>query len=184
MRPRQSYIGQRYNRLVVKADAEDIIQKTGKPTRQLLCECDCGTEFIARANDVRTGNTKSCGCLYREVVGKCNIKHGMSISVDRGGAATTEYQIWRGMIQRCTNPSQNNYYLYGARGIMVCDRWLTFENFFADMGLRPSKNHSVDRINGDGNYTPDNCRWATSKEQFANARISPEFIAHMGRGNG
>ena len=99
MRPRRNYIGQRYSRLVVKGDAEDIVQKTGKLTRQVFCECDCGTKIVARVNDLRTGNTKSCGCFYRDVVGKCNITHGMAISVGRGGAATTEYQIWRGMIR-------------------------------------------------------------------------------------
>jgi len=105
----------------------------------------------------------------------------MSISVDRGGKATTEYQIWNGMHGRCKLPKHASYKYYGAKGIKVCDRWSSFENFFADMGERPSQEHSLDRKDNNGDYTPENCRWATGKEQFANQRVSPEFISHMRR---
>lgn len=88
-----------------------------------------------------------------------------------GGYYTPEYSIWMGMIQRCTNSNNMNYKYYGARGIKVCDRWLlSFRNFLADMGSRPSSEHLIDRINNDGNYEPSNCKWNTSKIQNYNRR--------------
>lgn len=97
-----------------------------------------------------------------------NFKHGEAPS----GRPTTEYVIWQGMIQRCTNPNNKRYYLYGARGISVCDRWIhDFVAFRQDMGKRPSQAHSIDRYpNKNGNYEPDNCRWATLREQSRNIR--------------
>lgn len=88
------------------------------------------------------------------------LKHGMW--------NTTEYHIWQGMRQRCQNLNYHGYKRYGGRGIKVCDRWQSFVNFFEDMGFRPSKLYSIDRINNDGNYEPENCRWATKEQQFSN----------------
>ncbi len=84
-----------------------------------------------------------------------------------------EYNAWNAMKNRCNNPKDPSFYRYGGRGISVCDRWLTFENFLADMGNRPSKRYSLDRINNDGNYEPGNCRWATAKVQGANKAHTP-----------
>lgn len=81
-----------------------------------------------------------------------------------------EYSVWRTMRARCSKPSHNRYYLYGGRGISVCERWQKFENFIADMGRRPSEKYSIDRVDADGNYEPDNCRWATAKERANNRR--------------
>lgn len=125
--------------------------------------CHCGKEFIANITKIRIGHTKSCGCKRIETVVSMNTTHGMS--------QTGEYHSWDSMIQRCTNPKNNRYSEWGGRGIEVCERWLdSFENFFEDMGLRPTPNHSLERKNNGKGYGPTNCRWATQKEQSLNRR--------------
>ena len=105
-----------------------------------------------------------------------NKRHGESGS-DRG--RSVEYHLWDAMIQRCHNPSSTGYAGYGARGISVCSRWRVYENFLADVGRRPSAKHSLDRRDNDGNYSPDNFRWATKTEQARNRRSS-RFITFAG----
>lgn len=125
------------------------------------CVCKCGGATRSSTNDLKTGHTNSCGCYLSERV----TKHGCA----GRGKMSPEYMAWSGIIQRCTNDKSPNYHNYGGRGIKVCDRWLTFENFLADMGRRPPGT-TIDRKNNDGNYEPGNCRWATQKEQCRNNR--------------
>lgn len=120
--------------------------------------CDCGNEIVTFANAVRTGQSKSCGCTRTEA----KIKHGR--------AGTPVYVTWGNMLRRCYDERSRSYGYYGGRGITVCERWKTFENFLQDMGGRPGNEYSIDRIDNDGNYEPGNCRWSTAKQQAMNRR--------------
>lgn len=139
------------------------------------CRCDCGKEITAFGKQLRVGHTRSCGCLVSDTTRERSTRHGCA----RDGQMGLEYRIWIGMWQRCSNPNDRRYRVYGARGIKVCDRWRTYENFIEDMGVRPSKDLSIDRIDNDGHYEPGNCRWATDKEQARNKR-NTIIIEHLG----
>lgn len=132
------------------------------------CQCDCGTEKEVVGYTLRrkTAPSRSCGCLMREAVGKRARTHGQSSP----GRKSPAYQSWDAMWQRVrAKPGHKNYPSYGARGITICERWCSFENFLADMGPRPD-GLTLDRIDNDGNYEPGNCRWATASQQNANKR--------------
>ena len=122
-----------------------------------LFRCDCGNKKVIEVAKVKSGHTKSCGCLQQEKM----TTHGMTYS--------KEYNSWVGMKQRCLNKNHSSYKDYGGRGITICKRWLKFENFFADMGEKP-EGTSIDRIDNNGNYEPSNCKWATQKQQNNNMR--------------
>lgn len=130
---------------------------------QWWTECNCGEFFITSTGNLHSKNTRSCGCFNRESLSKRRTIHGHSV-----GKSPT-YLSWQGMKKRCLDLRHKHYSNYGGRGVTVCDRWMHFENFLADMGKRPA-GLTLERINNDGNYEPSNCKWATWKEQAQNKR--------------
>lgn len=153
--------GKRFGRLTVLHRVET------PPGRQVyfLCRCDCGTEKAVQAPKLKSGNTRSCGCYNSD----CRVVHGHA----RSASKTSEYNIYHGMLARCYNIKSLHYPTYGAAGVDVCERWRnSFEAFLEDMGPRPSKYHSIDRIDNSRGYSPDNCRWAESVTQMNNRKIN------------
>lgn len=150
--------GQKFGRLVVASFAGR--RTIGGETRRLwLCQCDCGHECTVAAKSLLIGYTTSCGCA--KVVGVTS----------HGKAGTAEHSIWKSMNQRCSNPNDTGYPRYGARGIKVCERWRdSFENFLADMGPRPDPKLTLERVDNEASYAPDNCVWATRTAQILNTR--------------
>lgn len=149
-------IDQRFGRLIAKAVA------FSKHYIFWHCDCDCGKQCVVSGKQLRSGLTKSCGCLRLE--GK--VRHGYA---RQGAARRPEFVVWQHMLRRCTNPKNKDYKYYGARGISVCDRWKQFEHFLSDMGSRP-EGMSLDRIDVNGHYEASNCRWATATQQSQNRR--------------
>jgi hypothetical protein len=148
--------GTRFGRLVVVSDDGGPVNDK----RLCVCACDCGAEKRVSYRSLKRGATGSCGCLGREIASKRSRKHGLT--------GTPEYRCWHAMIARCRDPHAAGFEHYGGRGIRVCDQWQSFEGFLADMGPRPTLNHSIDRIDGTRGYEPGNCRWATTSEQARN----------------
>ena len=146
--------GQRFERLVVTGRAPN---KSEKDTNaRWHCKCDCGRMCIAYGQDLRREKFKSCGCLNAERI----YKHGQS--------RTKAYRTWITLRQRCENQKNVSYPKYGGDGVVVCERWKVYENFYSDMGDAPSIKHTIDRIDGTKGYEPSNCRWATYGEQNRN----------------
>ena len=132
------------------------------------CRCECGAEKLVRGETLRNGSSTNCGCAFVSPI----FRHGQSWDREKH-LPTSEYAAWNTMKQRCENPRLKNFKYYGARGISVCDRWRnSFDDFFADMGPKPTPEHSLDREDNDGDYEPGNCQWATRIEQRHNRRDS------------
>lgn len=145
-----------FGRLVAVSRADN---KNGRTV--WVCRCECGNTCIVCRSNLTCGIARSCGCLRKETTARVHTKHGHAMS--------PEYGAWKNMIQRCQNPRLKSFKDYGGRGIKVCDSWMRLENFMNDMGSRP-KGHSLDRINNSDGYHPQNCRWASRKEQQRNTR--------------
>jgi len=161
MKPLHITIGQKFNMLTVLKELP--IAKNG---RTFSCQCDCGNVKEVLMSHLIRSKIKSCGC-YRVMI---STKHGMN--------GSREYSTWENMIQRCGNPKARKYYLYGERGITVCNEWLkSFQAFYNDMGPRPH-NTSIDRIDSDKGYYKENCKWSTPREQFANTKLFKQQVNH------
>jgi len=158
---RLNIIGKRFGKLYVIKD----VGTSGNGCSLFKCRCDCGVEKIIIGGSLTKKNgTKSCGCLIRE--------RTIEIKTTHGKTKTPEYRAWAAFLNRCYNKNNKNYDRYGKKGIKVCDRWKdSFLNFLEDMGNRPSSKHTVDRKNPYGDYTPENCRWATLLQQSHNQRV-------------
>jgi hypothetical protein len=164
--------GQRYGRLLVRERAPDRFTPGGQRGICWFCLCDCGATATVRASHLASGDTQSCGCFLREAVRLRGTTHGMTTS--------PEYRCWRGVLNRCRNRRGKDFPTYGGRGITVADEWLDFEAFYRDMGPRPSRAHSLDRIDNSKGYCPGNCRWATRIEQARNTRANV-WVTFQGR---
>lgn len=158
MRPRKPAagisVGDRFGRWVV-------VGTNAPGKRKADCLCDCGERKTVAPSSLRRGCSISCGCRRRELTRMADTCHGLT--------ETRVYGSWGKMRSRCTDPAYHAFHRYGGRGIRVCERWMSFKNFLADMGHPPTPKHTIDRINNDGNYEPGNCRWVTQKQQVRNS---------------
>ena len=154
-------IGHKYNKLTV------ISQYRKDKTTFCVCKCECGNSITVRQGNLSNGHTKSCGCYKLQKSKELKTKHGMS--------GTRAYSIWINMIERCTNPNVKAYKNYGNRGIKICDKWLSFEGFWEDVKFEYSDDLTIDRIDVNKGYEPNNCRWITNFEQQSNKRNNKHF---------
>lgn len=155
----QDITGQKFGRLTAK---EYMFTDKGKSSTW-LCQCECGNTLSVVLSTLRNGSTQSCGCLRLESLRKKNTTHNKS--------HTSEYYAWGNMVQRCTNPKSPEYKNYGGRGISVCAEWKnSFQNFLDDMGEKPKKSYSLDRVDNEADYDKENCRWTDFSTQAINRR--------------
>jgi hypothetical protein len=157
-------VGKRYGRLEVLKEGNGFRDKNNTFYKTYICKCDCGKETEVTMSNLHSGGTTSCGCYAVEnFIGRVTT-HGKSYS--------REYKIWEGIKARCSNPNCHIYWRYGGRGITYDPKWETFEGFWEDMENGYKEDLSIDRIDGEGNYTKENCRWANNSEQELNKESS------------
>lgn len=166
-RPRKDITGHKYERLTVLKYLGNNMWK---------CQCVCGNITNVNRQNLKSKQTRSCGCLRSEIFKSIKSTHGHT----RNNTKTREFEIWMGMKKRCYNTNSQDYYLYGGRGIKICKRWQSFIYFYADMGDAPSRLHSIGRINNNGNYQPSNCEWVTAKQQARNTRRN-RIVNYLGQ---
>lgn len=169
MKQLSDLVGKKFGRLTVI----EFVGVDKHRSRMWLCKCDCGGEANTTTQHLNSGHTQSCGCFNKEQCSIHNTTHGLT------HVYHFEYLIWKSMRKRCSNPNDKNYASYGGRGIKVCERWSKFENFMADMGARSSPKHTLERLENNKNYCPENCVWATMKQQTRNQRTN-HWIEHNG----
>jgi hypothetical protein len=158
-------VGQRFGRLTLVREVEKYLR--GR-YRAVVCRCDCGRETTVRVSHLVSRSIVSCGCWGKQT----NLAHGMS--------KTLIYKTWTGLMSRVYYTGWKQYKDYGGRGIRVSERWHIFENFFEDMGYPPGSGYSLDRVDNDGDYEKENCRWATCKEQHRNTRSNIKVLTEKG----
>jgi hypothetical protein len=154
---KSNHIGERFGRLKVIARGPN--GKRGHVYWE--CLCDCGTKKLVLYTSLSSGDSTSCGCRHRELASVLG-RSQRGVAKSHGQSKRRVYRIFTDMWRRCSDPGRNSFKAYGGRGIRVCDRWQSFESFFADMG-HPPDGHSLDRIDSNGDYEPGNCRWADAK---------------------
>ena len=172
--------GQRFGRLEVLAPADDYVSPKGYIAKRWLCMCDCGNKTIVTAEKLKSGHTKSCGCYHNEIAKSKEIKH-RKYNIENSETKKRLYRIRSSMKTRCYNKNYENYKNYGGRGITICDEWKDNFQAFYDWAIKNGykKGLTIDRIDNNKGYSPENCRWATHKEQTLNRRCT-QFLLFNG----
>lgn len=171
-------VGEIWNNFTIIKFDKAVPKKQGGYRHYWMCKCTCGIIKSIMYGNLQSNNIKSCGCLKSKLISDKNTIHGHA----KSNKISTEFKTWSSMIFRCYNSNCKNYKYYGGRGIQVCDRWKnSFKNFLEDMGIKPGKYYSIDRINNEGNYELTNCKWSTKIEQSNNQSSNRIIIDITGK---